>query len=115
MNGKDIIRLELINFGFCREININTNSHNKMVCYNVYAKNDDEVEYNNDAYEKMDYHVDKIREFMSEKGIKCRTLFGTYRINQLLRDDTLNELLSLSVNRRYCKSIPYPQSKDDDK
>ena len=46
MSGKDVLRLLLISYGFCRNIEINTYMGNGgWIGYEVSANNDDGVEY----------------------------------------------------------------------
>ena len=85
MSGKDILRLLLISYGFCRNIEISTYiGDGGWIGYEVSASNDDGIEY----YEP-------------------RSMLGNFSNKHLLSDESLNKLLNMSENKNYCKTNPY--------
>lgn len=108
MSGKDILRLLLINYGFCRDIKIKTyTGDGGWIGYDIYARNDDGVEYSQIDCEGLLFHMYEIQNFMMINNIRPRILAGIFSTNHLLSDDGLSEILSMSENRNYCKTSAY--------
>lgn len=108
MSGKDILRLLLISYGFCRDIKIKTyTGDGGWIGYDIYARNDDGVEYSQIDCEGLLFHIYEIQDFMIENNIRPRVLGGIFSTKHLISDDSLNKILSMSENRNYCKTNPY--------
>lgn len=108
MSGKDVLRLLLISYGFCRNINISTyTGEGGYVGYEVSASNDDGVEYYQIDCEGLLFHIYEIQKFMREENIEPRPMIGNCNNKQLLSDEHLNRLLDMSENISYCKTNPY--------
>lgn len=108
MSGKDILRLLLINYGFCRNIEISTYMGDfGCIGYEVSANNDDGIIYSEVDCEGLLYHMYEIQNFMMKKNIMPRAIVGNYSNKDLLIDEHLNNILSMSENEYYCKTIPF--------
>lgn len=105
LSGEKVLRLLLINYGFCHEIEITGYT---APCgnagYDVSAKNNDGKVYKLEIVEDLFYHMYHIQKWMMENNIRPRELKGLYRTSQLLDNNRLDTILSLQVNQRYCKS-----------
>lgn len=108
MSGKDVLRLLLISYGFCRNIRINSYiGDGGWIGYEVSANNDDDVEYYQIDCEGLLFHIYEIQQFMMLNNIKPRVLCGNFSNKHLLYDKTLMTILSLPENEDYCKTNPY--------
>lgn len=108
MSGKDVLRLLLISYGFCRNIKVGTYVGNGgWTGYEVSANNDDGLEYHEIDCEGLLFHIYEIHDFMRENGVVPRTMSGNFNNKHLFSDEHLNEILSLSENKNYCKTNPY--------
>lgn len=71
MSGKDVLRLLLISYGFCRNIEISTYiGDGGWIGYEVSASNDDGIEYYAVDCEGLLFHIYEIQKFMRESIIK---------------------------------------------
>lgn len=105
MSGKDILRLLLINYGFCRDIKIKTyTGDGGWIGYDIYARNDDGVEYSQIDCEGLLFHMYEIQNFMMINNIRPRILAGMFSTNHLLSDERLENILKFPENRNYCKT-----------
>lgn len=108
MSGKDVLRLLLISYGFCRNIKINSYiGDGGWIGYEVSASNDDNVEYYQIDCEGLLFHIYEIHDFMMRNNIPSRVLAGNFSNKHILSDDSLNKILSFPENRNYCKTNPY--------
>ena len=108
MSGKDVLRLLLISYGFCRNIEINTYiGDGGCIGYEVSASNDDGIEYYAVDCEGLLFHIYEIQKFMRYENIEPRSMLGNFSNKHLLSDDSLNKLLNMSENKNYCKTNPY--------
>lgn len=107
MSGKDVLRLLLISYGFCRNIEINAYmGEGGWIGYEVSASNDDGIEYYEVDCEGLLFHIYEIQEFMRNENIPPRSMLGNFSNKHLLSDEHLNKLLALSGNKDYCKTNP---------
>ena len=91
MSGKDVLRLLLISYGFCRNIEISTYiGDSGWIGYEVSASN-----------------IYEIQKFMRDGNIEPRLMLGNSSNKHLLSDESLNKLLNMSENKNYCKTNPY--------
>lgn len=108
MSGKDVLRLLLISYGFCRNIEISTYMGDYgCIGYDVSANNDDGVRYSEADCEGLLFHIYEIQKFMRAKNIIPRSIIGNYSNKDLLIDEHLNKILSMSENKYYCKTNPH--------
>lgn len=108
MSGKDVLRLLLISYGFCRNIEISTYiGDGGWIGYEVSASNDDGIEYYEVDCEGLLFHIYEIQKFMRYENIEPRSMLGNFSNKHLLSDDSLNKLLNMSENKNYCKTNPY--------
>lgn len=108
MSGKDILRLLLISYGFCRNIEINTfMGEGGWIGYEVSASNDDDLDYHEVNCEGLLFHIYEIQRFMRDENIAPRIMTGNFSNKHLLSDDHLNKILALPGNENYCKTSPY--------
>lgn len=108
MSGKDILRLLLISYGFCRNIKIITyTGDGGWIGYEVYAKNDDGLEYSEENNEGLLFHIYMIQDFMKDEKVIPRIMSGNFSTKHLLSDEHLNNILSMPSNEGYCKTNPY--------
>lgn len=108
MNGKDLLRLLLISYGFCRDIEINTyTGDGGCIGYEVSASNDDGIGYYNEDCEGLLFHIFEIQDFMRDRNIPPRIMRGRFSNKYLLSDEHLNNILSMPENKGYCKTDPY--------
>lgn len=108
MSGKDVLRLLLISYGFCRNIEINTYfGEGGGIGYEVSANNDDGLEYYNVNCEGLLFHIHKIQYFMGTENVVPRIMTGNFSNKHLLSDEHLNNILSIPSNEDYCKTNPY--------
>lgn len=108
MSGKDVLRLLLISYGFCRNIEIRTYvGEGGWIGYEVSANNDDGLEYYDVNCEGLLFHIHEIQYFMGEENVAPRIMGGNYSNKHLLSDESLNKLLNMSENKNYCKTNPY--------
>ena len=91
MSGKDVLRLLLISYGFCRNIEIST-----------YIGEGGWI-----GYEGLLFHIYEIQKFMRDGNIEPRLMLGNSSNKHLLSDESLNKLLNMSENKNYCKTNPY--------
>lgn len=111
MSGKDVLRLLLISYGFCRNIEISTYmGEGGWIGYEVSANNDDGLEYYNVNCEGLLFHIHEIQYFMIEEKVVPRIMSGNYSNKHLLSDEHLNGLLAMSENEDYCKINPYKKA-----
>lgn len=107
MSGKDVLRLLLISYGFCRNIEINTYMGNGgWIGYEVSANNDDGIEYYAVDCEGLLFHIYEIQKFMRDENIEPRIMLGNFSNKHLLSDEHLNNILKLNENQHYCKTNP---------
>lgn len=67
MSGKDVLRLLLISYGFCRNIEISTYiGDGGWIGYEVSASNDDGIEYYAVDCEGLLFHIYEIQKFMRD-------------------------------------------------
>lgn len=112
MSGKDVLRLLLISYGFCRNIEISTYvGEGGWIGYEVSANNDDGLEYYDVNCEGLLFHIHEIQYFMREENVVPRIMGGNYSNKHLLSDEHLNKLLSMPENEDYCKTNPYKRRK----
>lgn len=107
MNGKDILRILLISYGFCRKIDIKTYAAGRCIGYEVSASNDDGIRYHNEGFEGLLFHIFEIQDFMRDRNIPPRIMRGRFSNKYLLSDEHLNNILSMPENKGYCKTDPY--------
>ncbi len=108
MSGKDVLRLLLISYGFCRNIEISTYMGNEgWIGYEVSANNDDGLEYYDVNCEGLLFHIHEIQYFMAGENVVPRILSGNYSNKDLLSDEHLNKLLAIPGNEDYCRTNPY--------
>jgi len=108
MSGKDILRLLLISYGFCRNIKISTYIGDYgCIGYEVSANNDDGVEYYEIDCEGLLFHIYEIQRFMRDENVEPRSMLGIFSNKHLLSDEYLNKLLDMPENKYYCKTNPY--------
>lgn len=108
MSGKDLLRLLLISYGFCRNIEIrNYIGDGGWIGYEVSASNDDGIEYYAVDCEGLLFHIYEIQKFMRDEDIVPRIMTGNFSNNHLLSDKHLNKLLDMPENEDYCKTNPY--------
>lgn len=108
MSGKDILRLLLISYGFCRNIEIsNYMGDGGWIGYEVSASNDDGIEYYSVNCEGLLFHIYEIQNFMRGEKIAPRIMMGNFSNKHLLSDEHLNNILSMPANEDYCKTNPY--------
>nr|DAX30756.1 MAG TPA: hypothetical protein [Caudoviricetes sp.] len=108
MSGKDVLRLLLISYGFCRNIEISTYiGDGGWIGYEVSASNDDGIEYYAVDCEGLLFHIYEIQKFMRDENIEPRSMLGNFSNKHLLSDESLNKLLNMSGNKNYCKTNPY--------
>jgi hypothetical protein len=107
MSGKDVLRLLLISYGFCRNIKINTYMGvGGWIGYEVSANNDDGIEYYAVDCEGLLFHIYEIQKFMRDENIEPRIMSGNFSNKHLLSDEHLNNILKLKENQHYCKTNP---------
>lgn len=107
MSGKDVLRLLLISYGFCRNIEISTYvGEGGWIGYEVSANNDDGLEYYDVNCEGLLFHIHEIQHFMREENVVPRIMGGNYSNKHLLSDEHLKKLLSIPENEDYCKTNP---------
>lgn len=105
MSGKDVLRLLLISYGFCRNIEINTYMGNGgWIGYEVSANNDDGVEYYAVDCEGLLFHIYELQKFMRDENIEPRIMSGNFSNKHLLLDEHLNDILKMNENQHYCKT-----------
>lgn len=110
MSGKDTLRLLLISYGFCRNIEISTYiGDGGLTSYEVSANNDDGIQYYDSNCDGLLFHIYGIQKFMRDKNIVPRIMCGSFSNKHLLSDERLNNLLSIFENKDYCKTNPYIQ------
>ena len=98
MSGKDVLRLLLISYGFCRNIEINTYMGNGgWIGYEVYYAVD---------CEGLLFHIYELQKFMRDENIEPRIMLGNFSNKHLLSDEHLNNILKLKENENYCKTNP---------
>lgn len=108
MSGKDILRILLISYGFCRNIKISTYvGDGGWIGYEVSANNDDGLEYYNVNCEGLLFHIHEIQYFMGTENVVPRIMIGKFSNKHLLSDEHLNNILSMLSNEDYCKTNPY--------
>lgn len=108
MSGKDVLRLLLISYGFCRNIEISTYiGDGGWIGYEVSASNDDGIEYYEVDCEGLLFNIYEIQKFMRDENIEPRSMLGNFSNKHLLSDESLNKLLNMSENKNYCKTNPY--------
>ena len=108
MSGKDVLRLLLISYGFCRNIVISTYiGDGGWIGYEVSASNDDGIEYYAVDCEGLLFHIYEIQKFMRDENIEPRSMLGNFNNKHLLSDEHLSKLLNMSENKNYCKANPY--------
>ncbi len=108
MSGKDVLRLLLISYGFCRNIEISTYmGDGGWVGYEVSASNDDGIEYYEVDCEGLLFHIYEIQKFMRDENIAPRVMTGNFSNKHLLSDEHLNNILSIPSNEDYCKTNPF--------
>lgn len=108
MSGKDVLRLLLISYGFCRNIEIsNYMGNGGWIGTEVSASNDDGIEYYAVDCEGLLFHIYEIQKFMRDENIAPRVMTGDFSNKHLLSDESLNKLLNMSGNKNYCKTNPY--------
>ena len=108
MSGKDVLRLLLISYGFCRNIEISTYiGDGGWIGYELSASNDDGIEYYAVDCEGLLFHIYEIQKFMRDGNIEPRLMLGNSSNKHLLSDESLNTLLNMSENKNYCKTNPY--------
>lgn len=108
MSGKDVLRLLLISYGFCRNIEISTYvGDGGWIGYEVSANNDDGIEYYEVDCEGLLFRIYEIQKFMRDENIVPRILTGNFSNKHLLSDEHLNNILSMPENENYCKTKPY--------
>lgn len=108
MSGKDVLRLLLISYGFCRNIEISTYmGDGGWIGYEVSASNDDGIEYYAVDCEGLLFHIYEIQKFMRDENIEPRSMLGNFSNKHLISDESLNKLLNMSENKNYCKTNPY--------
>lgn len=112
MSGKDMLRLLLISYGFCRNIEINTYTDGGWVGYDVSAENDDNLMYSECDCEGLLFHIYEINSFMRDNEVVPRIMSECYSTKGLLNDEYLNRMLSFSSNANYCKTNPYRLNKE---
>lgn len=96
MSGKDVLRLLLISYGFCRNIEISTYiGDGGWIGYEVSASNDDGIEYYAVDCEGLLFHIYEIQKFMRDGNIEPRLMLGNSSNKHLLSDESLNKLLIL--------------------
>lgn len=104
----DVLRLLLISYGFCRNIEISTYiGDGGWIGYEVSASNDDGIEYYAVDCEGLLFHIYEIQKFMRDGNIEPRLMLGNSSNKHLLSDESLNKLLNMSENKNYCKTNPY--------
>lgn len=108
MSGKDVLRLLLISYGFCRNIEISTYmGDGGWIGYEVSASNDDGIEYYEIDCEGLLFHIYEIQKFMRDENIAPRVMIGNFSNKHLLSDEHLNNILSIPSNEDYCKTNPF--------
>lgn len=108
MSGKDVLRLLLISYGFCRNIEISTYSGDGgCIVYEVLADNDDGLSYIECNSEGLLFHIYEINKFMRENNVVPRIMSQNYSTKNLLNDYELSNLLDFSANADYCRTNPY--------
>lgn len=108
MSGKDVLRLLLISYGFCRNIEISTYvGDGGWIGYEVSANNDDGIEYYEINCEGLLFHIYKVQKFMRDENIVPRIMIGDFSNKHLLSDEHLTNILSMPTNEDYCKTDPY--------
>lgn len=92
MSGKDVLRLLLISYGFCRNIEISTYiGDGGWIGYEVSASNDDGIEYYEVDCEGLLFHIYEIQKFMRYENIEpliiwfMATRNRLYKLHYLLR------------------------------
>lgn len=108
MSGKDVLRLLLISYGFCRNIEISSYvGEGGWIGYDVSANNDDGLEYREVDCEGLLFHIYEIQNFMREEKVVPRIMIGNFSNKHLFSDEHLNKLLAMPENKDYCKTNPY--------
>lgn len=106
MSGKDVLRLLLISYGFCRNIEISTYmGDGGWIGYEVSASNDDGIEYYEVNCEGLLFHIYEIQKFMRDENIVPRIMTGDFHNKHLLSDEHLNNILSFLQMKIIVKPI----------
>lgn len=112
MSGKDVLRLLLISYGFCRDLSVKTyTGEGGWIGYEVTARNDDDLLYYETDCEGLLFHIYEIQQFMRENHVVPRILSGFCHTKELLSDESLGEILSRPENKDYCRTNPYKSMK----